>query len=280
MKRAPGGKREAGLATGGGAWSGLERMNGEEESREEPQPGHFILRSVLYIIRKGEGRGRKEGLQLRPDGAWDVGREKETRRAASWSGWGVGRELNLSALDLGRGLQWNWLPPRAAPVHLRHLFSLLPPFRFSSPRCQAAQGSIHRARSRWRGSRLSPSLAPHWGGFPPALGGSGGTSCSPPRRAAVRARFSTADSDGTARGPGPPRCSAAAAPRRLLRRRLPPPAQPSLCGQRSAAAASGPGSAGPGGGEQPAAFPARLGPPGGRSARPSAGLGEGLGWRF
>lgn len=70
MKRAPGGKREAGLAAGGGAWSGLERMNGEEGSREEPQPGHLILRSVLYIIRGGAGWGsKKEGLKLRPDGA-------------------------------------------------------------------------------------------------------------------------------------------------------------------------------------------------------------------
>lgn len=94
MKRAPGGKREAGLATGGGAWSGLERMNGEGENREEPQPGHFILRSVLYIIREGEGRGgggeggggsKKEGLQLRPDGAWTVGREDEPRKGL-WTG--------------------------------------------------------------------------------------------------------------------------------------------------------------------------------------------------
>lgn len=59
MKRAPGEKREAELATGGGAWSGLERMNGEEESRAELQPGHFNLRSVLYIIRDGEGPGAK-----------------------------------------------------------------------------------------------------------------------------------------------------------------------------------------------------------------------------
>lgn len=60
MKRAPGGKREAGLATEGGAWSGLERMNGEEESKAEPQPGHFIL-SVLYKLAKGRGRGQKGG---------------------------------------------------------------------------------------------------------------------------------------------------------------------------------------------------------------------------
>lgn len=102
MKRAPGGKREAGLVTGGGAWSGLERMNGEEESREEPQPGHFILRSVLYIIRDGGGAGggRKEGLQLRPDGGWAMRREAETGKGR-WKGlWG---DRNLSAPRIWQG---------------------------------------------------------------------------------------------------------------------------------------------------------------------------------
>lgn len=101
MKRAPGGKREAGLATGGGAWSGLERMNGEEESREEPQPGHFILRSGLYIIRKGggaEGGAKKEGLKLRPDGAWAVGREGETGKGR-WTGLGGSKLACLPFLE-------------------------------------------------------------------------------------------------------------------------------------------------------------------------------------
>lgn len=88
MKRAPGGKREAGLATGGGAWSGLERMNGEEESREEPQPGHFILRSVWYIIRKGGGRGGRgrdlSSGQTEP-GPWE-GRMRPGRAAGRGCG--------------------------------------------------------------------------------------------------------------------------------------------------------------------------------------------------
>lgn len=81
-------------------------MNGEEESREEPQPGHFILRSVLYIIRKGGGTeggggGKKEGLQLRPDGAWAVGREHEMGKGR----WGLG-ESKLACLPfLERKLQ-------------------------------------------------------------------------------------------------------------------------------------------------------------------------------
>lgn len=94
MKRAPGGKREAGLATGGGAWSGLERMNGEEESKAEPQLGYFIL-SVLYIIREGEGPGAKRrdlsSGQTEP-GPWE-GRVRPGRAA----GWGCGRGRNLSA---------------------------------------------------------------------------------------------------------------------------------------------------------------------------------------
>lgn len=107
MKRAPGGKREAGLATGGGAWSGLERMNGEEESRAEPQLGCFILRSVLYIIREEAGPGgQKGGTELRPDGAWAVGREGESGKGRGM-GLREGPKLVCSAEgmrgDLGRG---------------------------------------------------------------------------------------------------------------------------------------------------------------------------------
>lgn len=97
MKRAPGGKREAGLATGGGAWSGLEGMNGEEESREEPQPGHFILRSVLYIIREGEGRGEKAKRRDLSSGQTEPGPWEGRMRPGRAAGRGCGGDRNLSA---------------------------------------------------------------------------------------------------------------------------------------------------------------------------------------
>lgn len=89
MKRAPGGKREAGLATGGGAWSGLERMNGEEESRAEPQLGHFILRGVLYIIREGEGPAAKR--RDLSSGQTEPGPREGRVRAGRAGEWGCGR---------------------------------------------------------------------------------------------------------------------------------------------------------------------------------------------
>lgn len=202
-------------------------------------------------------------------GPWE-GRRRPGR-AASWSG--GGGELNLSVPRSGEGAAVGLVTTPGSPRPFTTCFFPFPPFRFSPPRSQAAQGSIHRARSRWRRSRLSPSLTPHWGGslLPSEWGG---TNCSPPfrsrRAGTLQHRGQRRGGDGTAPGQGSPRRSAAAAPRRCLRRLRPPSAVPRGPGRRRTSPAA-PAREAASSRLRSRRLPAPLGPPAGGVQVPALG---------
>lgn len=166
MKRAPGGKREAGLATGGGAWSGLEGMNGEEESREEPQPGHFILRSVLYIIREGEGRGEKAKRRDLSSGQTEPGPWEGRMRPGRAAGRGCGGDRNLSAPRIWGGGCSGTDCDSKQPPPIFYIYIFPPPPRFDFLLTGARQ---HGARSAEQGADGGGGWGGVcWTGCPPA----------------------------------------------------------------------------------------------------------------
>lgn len=168
-------------------------MNGKEESRAEPQLGHFILRSVLYIIREGEGPvAKRRDLS---SGQTEPGLREGRVRVGRAVGWSCGRGGNLSAEGeyegiWGGGCSGAGCHSRKTPSILYFFFPTRLRLQFSPSGLgqRSARSAEPGADGRAGCSQPDATL----GGSHLSLGSWGGGEPLP--IPAGRARFSTADS--------------------------------------------------------------------------------------
>lgn len=155
-------------------------MNGKEESRAEPHLGHFILRSVLYIIREGEGPvAKRRDLS---SGQTEPGLREGRVRVGRAVGWSCGRGGNLSAEGeyegiWGGGCSGAGCHSRKTPSILYFFFLHAYAFSFHLPDSDSAR--LVRPSRELMGEQDAPSLTPRWGDLTSPWGAGVGASLSP-----------------------------------------------------------------------------------------------------